>query len=99
MVRGDTAVFQLQIKTASGSAYTPTSDDKIRFAMKKRYSDTRTLIKKQINNSTLLLTLEPNDTKGLGFGDYVYDIELTKQDGTVDTIVPKACFRLLEEVE
>ena len=96
MVRGDTAVISIAIKDQSGETYTPTGGDKVRFAMKKNYNDPAPLIEKDC--TSLQLELDPADTKGLAFGTYVYDIELTKADGTVDTFICKARLNLVEEV-
>ena len=102
MVRGDTLSLQLTIKNADGTTYTPASTDAIRFALKKNYSDANPILNKTIPYNTLTLTLVPNDTKTLGMGDidgrYHYDIEITKADGTVDTIIPRSDFIILEEV-
>lgn len=47
----------------------------------------------------MMLTLEPQDTADLNFGKYVYDIQLTKANGKVDTFIPKAILKLSEEVD
>lgn len=99
LTRGDTLRASLEILDAEGNTYTPSSGDTIRFAMKKSYSDSECLIEKQIPNDTLLLSLDPEDTKDLAFGSYVYDIEITFESGAVDTFVDKATFRISEEVE
>ena len=54
---------------------------------------------KDIPIDTLTLTLLPEDTKDLSFGKYVYDIQLTKADGTVDTFITKATIKITEEVD
>lgn len=38
------------------------------------------------------------ETERLAYGTYVYDIQLTTEDGTVDTVVPPHPFVLKEEV-
>ena len=38
------------------------------------------------------------DTAHIPFGKYVYDIELTKATGEVDTFITKAILKLTEEV-
>lgn len=45
-----------------------------------------------------IFILVPNDTEGLEFGDYVYDIQLTRADGYVTTLVKPSQFTLEEEV-
>lgn len=98
MTRGDTLTVQIAINKADGTPYEPEQGDAVRFALKKDYSDKAPLIMKTIDIEDLCLTLVPNDTKKLAFGDYVYDIELTQEDGTVDTFVAKARFKITEEV-
>ena len=99
LTRGDSLAVKLDIYDSEGNTYTPVSGDTIRFAMKKSYSDTACLIEKVIPNDTLMLSLDPADTKDLPFGSYVYDIEITFATGAVDTFIDKATFRISEEVE
>ena len=42
--------------------------------------------------------IEPDDTEGLDFGNYVYDIQVTWAGGVVKTLVGPARWRLTEEV-
>lgn len=99
LTRGDSLAIKLDIFDSEGNAYTPSSGDTIRFAMKKSYSDSECLISKVIPNDTMMLSLAPSDTKDLAFGSYVYDIEITFATGAVDTFIDRATFRLTEEVE
>lgn len=103
LTKGDTLQAQVTIlqKDKPGdepTPYTPKEGDVVRFAMKKYYTDPEPVIIKNIPNSTLLLTLSPEETKQLPVGEYVYDIEITMADGTVDTFIAKARFILSEEV-
>ena len=61
-------------------------------------NDETPLLIKEIPIDTMILTLNPEDTKHLPFGKYVYDIELTKATGEVDTFITKAILKLTEEV-
>ena len=108
LTRGDTFVCTVGMKRKStGQAYTPTSGDSIRFAMKRPvmtptfdgYIDTEPVLEKSIPYDTCRLRIEPNDTKALPFGQYVYDIEITMEDGTVDTFIDTAKFILAPEVD
>lgn len=96
LTRGDSLKVTINI-TQDGEEYTPQDGDVIRFAMKRYYSDSDALINKTIDNSTLLLELDPEDTKELAFGSYVYDIEMTFANGDVDTFI-KGKFTITEEV-
>ena len=92
--------------TRDGEEYTPGPADRIRFALKHKelkadksdFVDDTPLILKEIPTDTMLLRLDPEDTKDKAFGKYVYDIEITFPDGYVDTFITKAHFELTEEV-
>lgn len=45
-----------------------------------------------------VIPIAHSDTAGLDFGSYVYDIQLTRADGTVTTLVTISDFTLTEEV-
>ena len=97
LIRGDTLRVKVDIQNGD-EAYVPSDRDVIRFAMKKAIEDADPLILKVIPNDTLMLVLEPEDTKNLAFGKYVYDVELTMEDGTVDTFIPPSTFYIAKEV-
>ena len=114
LTRGDTLEVQVGIKIKVSDCeyqdYEIQDGDSVRFALKhnttKRradgyleYKDENPLIEKIIPTDTLVLTLDPADTKTLGFGSYAYDIELTFADGRVDTFIADAEFILCEEVD
>lgn len=94
LTRGDTLRASLSIKQ-NNTEYTPIEGDSIRFAMKRSdmkhdrtgYLDTTPLILKDIPIDTMILRLEPEDTKSLKFGKYVYDIQITMSNGLVDTFI------------
>ena len=98
MVRGDTAKIEIAINDSEGHEYAPVEGDVIRFAAKKSYYDEEPIIYKLIPNDTLLLWIEPQDTKNLPFGKYIYDIEITFADGDVDTFIANATLEILKEV-
>lgn len=98
LTRGDT--LRLKINLSLGNEeYTPVQGDSIRFALKRAdYKDTQPLILKNVPIDTMILELQPQDTKPLEFGQYVYDLQITFADGRVDTFIPEAKFRLTPEV-
>ena len=98
MTRGDTARISVFITDAEGEPYDPGEQDVVRFAMKKDYKDEQPLILINIPVDTMELVINPEDTKNLAFSSYVYDIELTKEDGTVDTFIDRAKIKITEEV-
>jgi len=98
MTRGDTLSLQVEITYEDGTPYEPVEGDSIRFAVKKDFYDAAPLIVKKIPIETLVLQLDPADTKTMNIGEYRYDIELTTHDGRVDTFIPWTKFILTEEV-
>lgn len=88
LTRGDTGIFTVALTDGDGQPYVPSANDTIRFAMAKKFgSGADVLINKSFPADTLTLEIEPQDTKALPFGEYVYDIELTDEDGHVSTVI------------
>ena len=107
LTRGDSFIAKVTaLRKESGEEYQPQAGDVVRFALKrpemtaeqKEYVDSEPRILKTIPNDTLLLELQPDDTKPLPFGQYVYDIELTYASGRVDTFIEAAPFVIAQEV-
>ena len=103
MTRGDTLRLRVEIyglnETGAHVKYNPVAGDKIRFALKENYNDEYPLILKEIPWDTMILHLLPEDTKELKQpAEYVYDIQITLADGTVNTFIDRARLRLTEEV-
>lgn len=99
LTRGDSFAATISISQPNGYPYVPSPGDSIRFAMKRNIKDKDVLIYKNIPIDTLKLILDPEDTKDLEFGSYVYDIQLIKSTGEVDTFITKSTLTLTEEVE
>ncbi len=99
LTRGDTCNIRVKILIDDkGEEYEPKTGDRVRFAAKKTYRDSVPMILKEIPIETMVLKLDPEDTKNLDFGTYIYDIELTKNNGDVDTFITNAKLMLTEEV-
>lgn len=106
LTRGDTLYVEVGIRTREGLPYEPAEGDSVRFALKSQrmrqggteFADLNPLILKSIPMDTLMLHLEPEDTKHLAFGEYAYDIELTHANGDVDTFIQDAVFKITREV-
>lgn len=98
LTRGDTCNIRVSITDAQDCPYVPSEGDSVRFAMKARYEDPKPLLVIDIPTDTMVLAIRPEDTKDLTFGAYVYDIQLTKATGEVDTFITKSKIKILEEV-
>lgn len=100
LTKGDTFKRTLNLKKkTTGEPYIPTSGDSIRFAAKKKYKDDECVILFDIPYDTLLVHITPAMTKDLAVGDYVYDIQITYENGDVDTFIPNAKLTLTDEVQ
>lgn len=105
MTRGDTLRVQVGIEM-DGETYTPAEGDSVAFYLKhaalnsKRtaFKDAEPLLTKEVPTATMVLELDPEDTKPLEFGEYAYDLEITFSNGTVDTFINNATLTLLPEV-
>lgn len=98
LTRGDSLILNISI-TKNNEAYSPSSGDKVRFALNREKNlRTEPIILKEVNIDTMQLILEPSDTKELAIGTYFYDIELTTVDGYVDTFIGPASFKITSEV-
>ena len=106
MTRGDTLIAEVSVMQDATTPYEPTTGDVLTFALKhsrmktgnRDFADERPLITKTIPNNTLLLRLDPQDTKSLDFGDYKYEISMTFANGQVDTFIDDAPFIITPEV-
>ena len=97
LTRGDTGIFTIELVDETGEPYTPGPGDSLRFAMDKKYGVSDPIIEKNIPIDTLTLQIDPEDTKDLDFGTYVYDLELTDSLARVSTIL-LAKFMVTQEV-
>lgn len=89
LTRGDTFVSDLTILDTRGEPYVPTTDESIRFEMRKYKTDVIPLLAIDIPiRDPLRLEISPEQTENLPYGYYVYDITLTKANGDVDTFIP-----------
>lgn len=107
MTRGDSELFQVSI-VLNDAEYTPQEGDQVRFTMRRANDNAlwgfmlfhypAPLIVKDIPISTMQLAIDPEDTKHLPFGRYIYDMQITFADGTVKTFVKPSPFIIKEEV-
>lgn len=103
MTRGDTFHGKLTLKK-DNVAYTPLEGDVVRFALANKYKSEngyRLILTKTItfDGSLGTWTINANETAELKYGSYVYDIQMTYADGTVETFADQKKFVLTKEVE
>lgn len=98
LTRGDTARFVVSVKNeVTQQAYDIQSSDTLTMTIKDSIRDGEACVQKTITGSNVFHIL-PSDTRGLNFGKYVYDVQLTTASGDVYTVVEPATFELMEEV-
>ena len=94
ITRGDTGIFTLTIK--NGDTEYDYSNDEVLFTVKQNTRVNEHLIQKAVIYGENI-TITPADTQNLGYGSYVYDVQLTS-GGIVDTVIPPSPFIVCEEV-
>ena len=107
LTRGDSCILKIGMKNKhTRQIYIPVPGDTLRFALKTKAScgcpnseEEHTVLTKSIPIETQVLELVPSDTKGLPYGEYWYDIEITFADGRVDTFIADATFELGREAD
>ena len=99
LTRGDTAYLIVTPTIGKGEEkqpYTVKNDDVLIFTVKEDYDD-EAVIKKEITGSTTF-HIKPEDTKGLAFGKYKYDVQLRPPDGENYTFIADKVFEITKEV-
>ena len=101
MVRGDTEALQVELQKEDGTPYFLEDGDIIYFTVKSSPRTEEKLLQKVVTefvDGVALITIKPEDTKELNFHKYKYDIQWTRADGIVKTIVPVSDFVIKEEI-
>lgn len=100
MTRGDTLRTTVTVKKADGSAYDLATGDKLMFYLGPATPSTTAtpVLTKEIPAATKELHLTAEETKALKANSYLYDIELQKAGGDIDTIINRKKFNLEAEV-
>ena len=96
MIRGDSGIFKIDVTDVAGNAVALDDNDALTFTLRRATRSPTIVLQKTITGG--MLTIHPEDTEKMGFGTYVYDVELKRINGFVDTIIPPHKFQLLEEV-
>ena len=96
MIRGDSEVLLISCK-----GYSFVQGDKITFTVRKSRRDTTKHLQKiatEFVDGKAVININPEDTSGMDFGEYIYDVQLDRMDGVVKTIVKPAAFTVELEV-
>ena len=97
LTRGDTARLTVDITDDEDRVYEVKEDDVVTLTVKKNYEDKEALIEKKVTGSNSF-HIKPEDTKGLEFGKYKYDVQVTTVDGDNYTVIEDRVFNITKEV-
>lgn len=95
LTRGDTTRLNVNINNDS-QPYEISTDDELKMTVKKNARDENICFQKTVKGGTLI-HIKPEDTAGMEFGKYAYDIQLTTAAGDVYTVIGPETFELLQE--
>ena len=101
ITRGDTGSIRVAVSDAAGETIPLEDGDMIELTVRLYLgAPKKTLYKKvtEFVNGEALITIHPEDTSNLKFKTYVYDIQLTRANGQVQTIVKPSLFEVGSEV-
>jgi hypothetical protein len=101
MIRGDTETIKISCKDAQGVDVPLEDGDTLYFTVKSSVSTEKKEMQKVITefqDGIAYINILPDDTKLMRFGRYYYDIQLTRANGTVTTIIPPSNFTVKGEV-
>jgi hypothetical protein len=104
MTRGDSESITVRCyeKTDGGeTVFLPIEDGDTVYLTVRPDAEGEIVLQKVIEDfpdGAAVIPFAAEDTAGLDFGNYVYDIQLTRADGTVTTLLVPAKFTLKDEV-
>ena len=96
MTRGDTVRLTVNLIDTEGLPYTLQDGEKLEFTVKDNPYTEEVLIQKEVIGGKVVI--ENIDTRYLAYKDYIYDVQLTKLNGDIVTVVKPDVFRVTKEV-
>lgn len=101
LTRGDTAWLTVDLENDLGDdkkePYEVQPDDNVTLTVKEDYEDETPLIEIKVKG-TNEFHIKPEHTKGLAFGEYKYDVQVTTPDGDNYTVIENKVFKITYEV-
>lgn len=107
MVRGDSEDIRITMRQNIGTDESPVFErvpfvegDKVEMTVRKFAEDDTKFIHKTVTefgDGEAFIRINPEDTEAMGFGEYVYDVQITFADGRVKTPVHDCPFTLMKE--
>lgn len=101
MIRGDSESITISVINEDGTENLLEHGDTIYFTVKKQVGVEEKAIQKVVTifpDNVAIIDIKPSDTDNLPFGDYVYDVQLSKENGNVITVIQPNRFAISGEV-
>ena len=101
MTRGDSEMIKVTVKDTLGNIIPLVTGDTIYLTVRESMLSPTKIIEKivtEFDDGQALIIINPEDTNNLRFTSYVYDIQLTKENGSVKTIITPSNFTITGEV-
>lgn len=97
LTRGDSADISVTIYDMNGDVYTLQTGDVLTFTMKYNCITEDEILQKNITADSTI-HIHPEDTNGLAYGTYWFDVQLTMNGGAVYTVIEPHKFNITKEV-
>lgn len=101
LVRGDSATITVSCVDTTETIIPLTTSDIVYFTVKRSINDIVIVIQKIITvflEGKAIISLTHTDTKDLKYISYMYDVQLTRANGEVTTIIQPSKFIITGEV-
>jgi hypothetical protein len=102
MTRGDSESITVKMVDGDGASIVFATGDTVYLTVRSDTASSTVALQKVIStfevDGSAIIPIDHSDTQSMEFKKYVYDIQWTKQDGTVMTIVKPSVFEITKEV-
>ena len=101
MIRGDSETITVSCSDTNGIQLPLMAGDTIFFTVKENEYTALKIFQKIVTtfiDGNAVINIIPTDTKDIKFRTYRYDVQLSRADGTVRTIIPASDFIVEAEV-
>lgn len=102
LTRGDTAYIEIPLEIINPDnttvPYIMANEDVLIFSVKTDTDKATEYCFQIINTGSNIFHIKPEHTCDCEYGKYKYDVQLTRVNGDVFTVVEPTCFKLTQEV-
>lgn len=86
LTKGDTAYLEISLVNDAGEPYEMFEGDKLTLTVKPMASDTAQELF-HVESTSTTLYIRPEDTSSISAGKYSFDVQLTRHDGGIFTVI------------